>query len=384
MIRIAYFSNQFASSSGHGIARYSKKLFETLRDENGSIVLLPVSASTNTDMEQLQKMKATTGLQKTPLGRIFTPLLWIFLNRPYLESMMNAKVDVVHAVSLGYKIATTKPYVVTIHDIGPLTNPKFFTKKDRWFMKGSLRQAVMNASAIICVSQTTADEVENYSVLNFGKSVEDRLHVIHEGVDDIFFKYPELTEIRDLSIAASIMEKPFVLTVGKISPRKNLKIVLEAFHKLKDSHPHLNLIAVGGNGWEYDKIKDQLSSLGIESKVHFLGYVSDNLLRLLYRKAKVFVYPSLFEGFGLTILEAMASQCPVITSDISCLPEIAGDSAILIDPYDSYELASKITLVINDEEIRSHLVRKGLERAEHFTWNKTAEQTKKVYNSISL
>ena len=313
-----------------------------------------------------------------------TPLAWIFFNFPFLENGITNQIDIVHALSLGYKVATLKPYVVTIHDIGPLTHPQYFTKKDQWFMKGSLKQAVKKAAAMICVSQATADAVEDYALANYNTSVKERLHVVHEGVDEVFFKIPEIDKITDFHLVASLLSTPFVLTVGQISPRKNLQTVLRAFNKLKDELPNLQLITVGGNGWDYGKVKEQVKALGLENRVHFLGYVSDDLLRLLYRKAVVFVYPSLFEGFGLTVLEAMASSCPVITSNTTSLPEISGDAAILINPEDVDELSTSIVLVSTNKKIREQMIKKGLQRAKTFTWEKAAALTFDIYKKYNL
>ena len=144
----------------------------------------------------------------------------------------------------------------------------------------------------------------------------------------------------------------------------------------------IQLITVGGNGWDYGNVKAQVKALGLENRVHFLGYVSDDLLRLLYRKALVFVYPSLFEGFGLTVLEAMASGCPVITSNISSMPEISGDAAILINPEDVDELSANLELVSTNKKIREHMIIKGLQRAKTFTWKRAAKLTNNIYLKI--
>lgn len=384
MIHIGFFSNQFASSKGHGIKRYANHLYNALMQNNTSINLHPISASTNGTKKEIDALKSYSGLQVLPWGRKVTPLSWIFFNFPPIEYGITTQIDIVHALSLGYKVATQKPYVVTIHDIGPLTHPHYFTKKDHLFMKGSLKQAVKKAAAMICVSQATADAVEDYAIANYNQSVKERLHVVYEGVDTTFFKAPNLEEIIDFNIADTLLDTPFVLTVGQISPRKNLQTVLKAFNKLRDELPNIQLITVGGDGWDYDKVKEQVNVLGLENKVHFLGYVSDGLLRLLYRKAIVFVYPSLFEGFGLTVLEAMASSCPVITSNINPLSEVSGDAAILINPEDVDELSDKLRLVCKNKEIREQMIAKGLIRSKAFTWKRTADLTFEIYKNISL
>ena len=146
-------------------------------------------------------------------------------------------------------------------------------------------------------------------------------------------------------------------------------------------YPH-QLKTVGGNGWDYQWVTEQVNALGLENRVHFLGYVSDTLLRFLYREAVAFIYPSLFEGFGLTVLEAMASSCPVITSNSTSLPEVAGDAALLMNPSDVEALSNHITFVSHHNEKREEMIAKGLQRAKSFSWDKAASQTYDIYKNI--
>jgi len=382
VINVGYFSNQFVSSRGHGISRYAKKLHKGLSDYHENLKIIPISASANNSKGQIELIKKTTGLKLLPWGRFGTPIAWQFLNYPLLEMGVNCNIDLVHAVSLGYKIATKKPYVVTIHDIGPLTNPHFFSKKDQIFMKYSLPHAINKAAAFICVSQTTADELENYVQSNYNLSLRNRIHVIHEGVDSSFFKNSSIDELTEYKLVESFIDKPYLLAVGQNSPRKNLHTILQAFDKLKNELPYHQLVIVGSTFQKNDTLRTQIIKLGLEKRVHLLGYVSNNLLQCLYQKALVFVYPSLFEGFGLTILEAMASGCPVITTNISSLPEIGGDTALYINPNDDDELYNHIIHLTNDKHFRSQLSLQGIQRAKLFSWRKTALQTKSIYESI--
>jgi len=382
MIKVVFFSNQFASPKGHGIARYAKSLFRALKEEDKRVKIYPVSASANGGRQVTKTTIASTGLEVLPWGRRITPLLWMFFRFPYLESGISIRPDLVHLVSLSYKVRSRSPQVVTIHDIGPLTHPQYFTKKDQWLMRQGFDHAIQQSSTIICVSKATANAVEKYAISNYQLSIKERLHVIYEGLDPAFFIEPLVEEIDDIYLVSSLLQAPFVFSVGKISPRKNLTTVIGAFRLLSSEIPELQLIIVGGDGWDCDQIQENVNSLGLENRVHILGYVSDSLLRLLYRKALVFVYPSLFEGFGLPILEAMASGCPVITSKTSSLPEVAGDAAILIEPTDVESLKNGILEVYNNAEQRFKMITKGLERARLFCWEKTARETIKVYQSV--
>ena len=179
---VAYFANQFADQKGHGLARYARELFDSLRELNGPNVI-PVAGWSSLAPDALERRMAETGLRLTGLGRRGTSLMWTFLDWPTIEARLNAPVDVVHAVSLGYPVATRKPYVVTIHDLGPLTHPEFFRNTRPWVMQRSLDQAVHKADVIVCVSETTANEVREY----VGPAIEGRLRVVLEGVSERFF-----------------------------------------------------------------------------------------------------------------------------------------------------------------------------------------------------
>jgi glycosyltransferase involved in cell wall biosynthesis len=276
-------------------------------------------------------------------------------------------------------VATRKPFLITIHDIGPLTHPQFFTDKPSWILRKSLDHAVKKARKFICVSETTAAELISYVKEHYKKDITAKTQVILEGVSQRFFSEPDLGSLESLAMPNA----PFILAAGAISPRKNLARVVKALHILKKKTQH-HLVTVGGSGWDDEEVQSLVKQYGLESRVHFLGYVSDEQLRALYRKATVFVYPSLFEGFGLTILEAMASGCPVITSAISCLPEIAGNAALQINPHDENELAEAILSLLENEGERARLRELGLIRARKFTWQQCAEETVALYKGLNI
>ena len=317
-------------------------------------------------------------LKLMPWGRRMTPLLWTFLGWPFIEKKLEEDVDLVHAVSLGYPIATRKKYLTTIHDIGPLTHPEYFPKRTQQIMSHSFQHAIKKSDGFIGVSLATVEEVLNYADLKYKVNLSDRIHLVMEGVDEIFF---ESVQLEEADLNRIPIEKDYFLAVGKISPRKNLDVVFDALAQIKDKLD-THLITVGGDGWDFEQIKKRTVSLGLEGRVHFLGYVSDQVLMYLYQHAKAFIYPSKFEGFGLPVLEAMASGCPVVTSNLSSLPEVAGDAAILINPDDASELSEELVNIVQKEELRSNMTQKGLERAKLFSWRKVAFQTTEVYRKL--
>ena len=312
MLNVAYFSNQFAEAQGHGIARYAHEMFNGLR-KHDDLAMRPVAAWSSLPPDQLAQRQKETGLELIKLGRTLTPIVWNYLDFPTIERLIGGPVDLVHAVSLGYAIATRKPYVVTVHDLGPLTHPDYFTNTRPWIMEKSLRQAEARADAIVCVSQSTADEVEGY----LGSHVANRIRVVKEGVSPEFFAPSDMGLLKGLPLPPD--DVPIILTAGKISPRKNVQGVLRALKLVADKIDH-HLVLVGGAGWETEAVLKELDDGALSSRVHLLDYVSNAQLRALYKRASLYIHPSLYEGFGLTVLEAMASGVPVITSNTSSLP----------------------------------------------------------------
>jgi glycosyltransferase involved in cell wall biosynthesis len=373
-MRVAYFANQFADAQGHGLARYSRELYHALT-RLPEMDVVPVAGWSSLPPADLATLQTETGLQLTGLGRRGTSLLWTFLNRPSLESRVRPPVDVVHSVAMGYPVATRKPLVVTIHDLGPLTHPQFFRNTRPWVMQRSLDQAVGQADAIVCVSQSTADEVRDY----VGAKVDGRLHVVLEGVDDRFFDTADKNLLNGLAVPPDGV--PFILSAGAISPRKNVLGLLRAMSHVLTEIPH-HLVLVGGAGWDSEELREVLADQRLKARVHFAGFVSDDELRALYQAASVYVHPSLYEGFGLPVLEAMASGTPVIVSNRSSLPEVAGDAGHLTNAADPQELAADIVKVCNATELQTSLSLAGQKRAREFQWSKTAQSMQKIYSDV--
>ncbi len=376
VLKVAYFSNQFSDIRGHGIARYARELFESLQATHQSLDITPVSAWSGLVGSELDRLKAETGLQVLPWGRKLTPLAWTFLNTPKMESALSTPVDLVHSVALGYPVATNKPYVVTVHDLGPLTHPEYFTSKGTWIMKRSLAQMVKQADGIICVSQSTADELESY----VKEPIADRIHVIHEGVSPHLASAPDESGAQLLD-DLGIGDRPFILSAGAISPRKNTLGIIKALAQLADVIPH-HLVLVGGDGWSMDEVYETLGSSAIAERVHMTGYVSDEQLKGLFAGASAYLHPSLYEGFGLTVLEAMAQSCPVVTSNVYSLPEVAGDAAVLVDPTSVSEIADAIEGVCMDSALASDLALRGRERIKVFSWDSCAQGVMDVYRQV--
>jgi glycosyltransferase involved in cell wall biosynthesis len=376
-VNIAFFSNQFASASGHGIARYARLLYNGLSSGFPEFNIVPIATGCDRPSAECRALQDDTGLELLPGGRKLLPLAWTFLNTPPLESWVRESIDITHIVSLGFPVATRKKLVVTVHDIGPLTHPQFFTDSIPWLFKRSFHQMVRFADAIICVSQATADEVIQHA----GNAIIPRIHVVHEGVDAEYFSKDGIDPYDSLGQMPPA-EVPFFMVTGAISPRKNIERVLKAFRQVKDVIEH-NLVLVGGKGWDAKDVERTLQSGELAGRVHQLGYVTDAQLQALYRHADFYVHASLFEGFGLPLLEAMASGCPVITSNVSSLPEVAGDAALLVDPLSVDSIADAIKQFAVNPSLCAQFVQCGYQRIQQFRWSDTAKGVATVYRELS-
>jgi glycosyltransferase involved in cell wall biosynthesis len=375
-VNVAFFSNQFAAASGHGIAHYAHRLYEGLLG-HPDLTIRPVATWSDMECSELVKLKQGTGLTLLPWGRKLTPLVWTFLNAPPVERWMDAPVDIVHMVAPGFPVATRKKLVVTVHDIGPITHQEYFSDKP-WLFKRSIDYAVRHADAIICVSQATANELIGYA----GTAVESRIQVIHEGVDSVYFAQQSVATIEDILTRLPTRGAPFVLAAGALSPRKNIERLLRAFERVKGAIPH-HLVLVGGGGWDCAGVMDVIAEQDMSDRVHHLGYVTDDELRALYQLADIYAHPSLFEGFGLTILEAMAAGCPVITSNSSSLPEVAGCAASMVDPTSIESIGGAIEELALNSPLRKLYSERGLDRVRHFEWEKTAGEVAELYRAVA-
>lgn len=374
-LNVAYFSNQFADQEGYGLARYARELFHELA-KISHLNITPVAAWSSMPREALQETVASTGLRLMPMGRRVSPIAWTFFNALPIERWLPDDISLVHAASLGYPVTTKKRFVVTIHDLGPLTHPEFFNNDRPWVMQRSLDRAVKQADAIICVSQSTADEVASY----VGGNIQDRLHVVYEGVSSDFFEPFEKDEcLTGLALPPS--DIPFILAAGKLSPRKNIQGIVAAMKSLKSKIPH-HLVLVGGQGWDMKTITDTLDDPELAERIHFTGFVDDLQLKALYARAALYVHPSLYEGFGLTVLEAMAMGAPVITSNTSSLPEVAGDAGLLVDPKDTASLIDAIIDVCCNPEMAKQMSLRGKQHAANFTWSDCAAKVSAIYSDV--
>jgi len=263
------------------------------------------------------------------------------------------------------------PSVVSIFDLSYLKYPELFKKKDLYQLKIWGRYSIKRAKAVITISESSKNAIiEEY------KLASDKVHVVYPGIKELINNRE--INMTDLQKKYGI-KKNFILFVGTIQPRKNIARMVEAISQI----PELELIVVGKKGWQYEGILDSPRKFGVENRVKFLEFVPDEELSELYKNAICFVLPSLYEGFGLPILEAMKYGCPVVTSNTSSLPEAGGDAALYFDPEDSSDIAEKIKKLLSDDKFREDMIEKGYKQAKKFSWEKAAKETLHVLKEVA-
>lgn len=272
------------------------------------------------------------------------------------------------------------PYksVISILDLSYLHFPQLFKKTDLLQLKYWTLYSAKKSSRILTISKSSKDDI-----IKMYQIPKEKVVVTYPGIkkSDIKNQTSNMDKIRK----KYGIDGEYLLFVGTLQPRKNIIRLIEAFSKIIDHKSQTtdhNLIIVGKKGWMYEEILEAPKKLGVEKKVIFLDSVLDEELSGLYKNALCFILPSLYEGFGLPVLEAMQYGCPVITSNISSLPEAGGDAALYVNPEDVDDIASKIKTLVENKKLREDLIKKGYNQVKKFSWEKTARETLNVLEEV--
>jgi len=280
-----------------------------------------------------------------------------------------------------------RPYVVTIHDMSSL----FFGQ--RWQMRRDFRmylfrRGLLRAERVIAVSAATRRDVERLMGVP-----SHRVRQIYDAPDPRFLREPgdraERENGRQQILERYQINYPFILYAGAVRPQKNVPRLVEAFAVLRgdlEKHPvykDLRLIIIGDEISKYPSVRRAVIKTRVENVVRFLGFVPFDTLHVFFEAASAFVFPSLYEGFGLPPLEAMASGTPVVTSNLSSLPEVVGNAAVMVNPENVFDIARGMREALLDDDLRAELIRKGYEQARRFSWSQTARQVLEIYREVA-
>jgi glycosyltransferase involved in cell wall biosynthesis len=288
--------------------------------------------------------------------------------------------DLFHAPHYVLPPLTPCRSVVTIHDCIHLRFPQYLPNRIGYaYARAQMWTATHRAARVITVS-----EASKRDILRYFRVPESRIAVIYNAIDERFWQQPAEDDIARVRERYRL-DNPFVLYAGNIKPHKNLERLIEAFNLLRQhaAMKDVQLLIIGDEISKYATLRRAVHRYKLHKHVRFFGFVSDQTLAALYRLAAVFVFPSLYEGFGLPPLEAMASGTPVITSNVSSLPEVVGDAALMIDPYEPAAIADAMQRVLDDPALAADLSRRGLARAREFSWERSIARVREIYAEVS-
>lgn len=264
--------------------------------------------------------------------------------------------------------------VVTVHDVIYRRFPAYFSPRVRLLLNTVLPLSMLRADLVLTVSEHSRQEI-----VHFYPFVRDKIRVVLEAAGPVAEARPDDVEAERIT-----QGRPFVLAVGTLQPRKNIGRLVEAYIRLRQAGvTTARLVVVGRATWQGSAIQRLAAATPYGADIVFPGYLPDATVAALYARCEAFVYPSIYEGFGLPVLEAMACGAPVVTSTCSSLPEVAGDAALLVDPSSVEAIASALARVLGEPELRADLRRRGLRRAAHFSWRRAAAETVDVYREAA-
>jgi glycosyltransferase involved in cell wall biosynthesis len=288
-------------------------------------------------------------------------------------------VAIFHGPGYVIPVRCAVPSVVTVYDIIALTHPELCRLSNRLHYGIVLPNSLRTATRVVVPSHSVRNEI-----LHRFPDIEDKIRVVPLGINPVFFSQPSPTEREQVKVKYNLPDH-LLLFIGNLEAKKNLRQLIGIFHGLRVQQglPH-HLILTGSKQQAHvEELTALVADLKLDAYVHLLGYLPETDLRCLYALADVFVFPSLIEGFGLPVLEAMALGAPVVASDRGALPEVVGDAGILVDPEAADEVASALHRVLTDSQLRLDLIRKGRQRARQYSWQNTARQVIEVYEEVA-
>ena len=329
-----------------------------------------------------EKKNATLVATRWP-NKVFNYLLQKSLAWPKIDNLLGG-VDIFWSPHFNFSRLNPLPYgpkkIITVHDLSFLRYPEFFSRrKNFWHRALGVKKIMREAEAIVAVSENTKNDIMELAGVS-----EDKIKVIYSGNNlparEVSFQEKQ-TVLEKFNIRGS-----FILYIGNIEPRKNIAGLISAFDILKNSLGEkgngLELILAGADGWKNRHIYRTWQNSPYKGEIKFLGYIEKSEKEVLYSTATAFAYPSFYEGFGFPPLEALAYGLPLVCSNVSSLPEVVGEAAILINPYRPLEIAKALELILSDQDLRLDLAVRGQKRAKRFSWDKSATQYLELFENL--
>ncbi|MCA9927367.1 MAG: glycosyltransferase family 4 protein [Anaerolineales bacterium] len=368
-----------AVTQGGGIGRYTRELVHALVavDQENTYRFFSAKLPAQLPVPNSIPSAPHVSHHPAPIDERWLYRLWYRLRLPLPVQWMTGTLDLFHSPDFVLPpVANHIPTLVTVHDLSFLHYPDTFPVKLVTYLNQVVPWSIERATHILADSQATkADLVDLWHV------PAEKITVLYCGVNERFRPVTDEERITAVSRKYKIDDQPYILSVGTVQPRKNYRMLIRAFAQMADRFPH-NLVISGGKGWLYDEMVAEVEKLGVNGRVRFIGFVDDEDLPTLYSGASLFVFPSLYEGFGLPLLEAMACGVPLITSNASSLPEVVGETAVQLSPLRPELWTEAMSHLLEDAGARTRIVADGFRQERRFSWTGAARQLLGIYMNL--
>lgn len=360
-------NSYYKNTAGSGV--FTRNIIDELKKFDNEARVFLFANNRHSEMDITKK--------KNIFRRIYNGIYDIFWMQVLLPiKLKQNKIDVLYCPAYLGPIFAPCPVVLTLFDMNYKRYPQTCDFMFRKYLQFLLPITKKSAKKIITISEFSKSEI--VSLLNIDPS---KIEIILLGAHEKFRCNKNQIEIEKVKTKYGI-SGDFILTVGTLEPRKNMAKLVDAFNIIKkDLNIKHKLVICGGKGWYYDNIFTTIKDNGLEKEIVFTGYVDDEDLPVLYSAADIFAFPSIYEGFGLPVLEAMSCGCPVVASNTSSIPEVTGDAAVLVTPFDSNDIAKGLLQVINNMDFKNELIKKGLERSKIFSWHSAAKKLLNIFKT---
>lgn len=372
-----------ALTQGGGIGRYTRELIAALVHESPDYTYKLFSARPPAVLPVPDSLPVAPHVthRPAPLDERWLYRLWYRARLPLPVQTFLGPIDLFHSPDFVLPpISGRIPTILTVHDLSFAHYPETFPGTLVSYLNRVVPRSVERASHVLADSLSTKRDLQA-----LWKVPEEKITVLYSGVNERFRPVTEQAELRAVRERYAADDTPFILAVGTVQPRKNYPLLVRAFRRVAERFPH-SLVIAGGRGWLSEELPAEIERQGVTGRVRLAGFVDDADLPALYSAADLLAFPSLYEGFGLPLLEAMACGTPVISSDASSLPEVArsGDdeAAMLVSPHDEAAWSDGMIRLLGDAELRRRLIDTGFEQAARFSWHTAARQLSALYQTL--
>jgi glycosyltransferase involved in cell wall biosynthesis len=366
-----------AVRQGAGIGRYTRGLIMALAEIDRVHEYVLFSAGRD---PRGTSWPPNFRLRSLPLTDRHLAILWQRLRLPVPVELFTGWVQILHSPDFVLPPTLGARTVLTVHDLSFMRHPECSSPSLLAYLLRAVPRSVRRADVLLADSESTRRDL-----VELLKVPEERVRVVYPGVEPRFVSEGEQHTMRQQDVLERYgIRPPYILGLGTLQPRKNYPRLIRAYGLLRRRYhvPH-QLVIGGGRGWLHEQIDETIRQTRLHEDVRLIGYVADEDLPALYRAADVFAFPSLYEGFGIPVLEAMGCGTPVVTSMVSSLPEVAGKAALMVPPEDVEALAQAMWQLMSDQALRNDLVRRGYEQVKRFTWRQSAGKLLDIYSHIA-